>query len=111
MRQKLREAAIVAATLIVALFVLRQSARNPGELSTLDRGILTLISPAQAALSTVARGIGGVAGRYMQLVNVQAENETLRSENGRLQAELVEARRAAAESVRYQRLLGLRDTV
>jgi rod shape-determining protein MreC len=110
-RQKIREAGIIAATLGVALFVLRGSARNPGELSTLDRGILAVISPAQAALSSIARGIGGVAGRYMDLLHVRAENDRLTSENGRLKAELVEAKRAAAESVRYQRLLGLRDAV
>jgi rod shape-determining protein MreC len=110
-RQKIREAGIIAATLGVALFVLRGSARNPGELSTLDRGILAVISPAQAALSSIARGIGGVAGRYMDLLHVRAEYDRLTSENGRLKAELVEAKRAAAESVRYQRLLGLRDAV
>jgi rod shape-determining protein MreC len=111
LRQKLREAAIVTVTLAVALFVLRQSARAPGELSTLDRGILTLITPVQSALSTLARGIGGFAGRYMDLVHVRGENEALRSENSRLRADLFDARRAAAESARYQRLLGLRDTV
>src|SRR3954447_24168261 len=110
-RQRLREAAVGTATLGVALFTLRQSARMPGELSTLDRGILTLITPAQAALSSLARGIGGFAGRYMNLVHVRAENEPLRSDTSRLRAELFDAKRAAAESARYQRLLGLRDTV
>lgn len=101
----------MAVTLAVSLFVLRSSARNPGELSTLDRGILAIISPAQSALSTIARSIGGVAGRYVDLVHVRTENEQLRSDNSRLLAELVEAKRAATESVRYQRLLGLRDAV
>jgi rod shape-determining protein MreC len=111
LRQKIREAAMVAATLAIALLVLRQSARAPGEVSTLDRGILHLITPVQATLSTLARGIGGFAGRYMDLVHVRGENEALRSENSRLRAELFEAKRAAAESLRYQRVLGLRDAV
>jgi rod shape-determining protein MreC len=111
LRQKIREGAVVAATIAVALLILRQSARNPGEVSTLDRGILTVITPAQSALSSVARGIGGFAGRYMDLLHVRAENEALHSENSRLKAELFEAKRAAAESLRFQRLLGLRDSV
>jgi rod shape-determining protein MreC len=108
--KRLREGAVVAVTLILALLALRMSAKYPGELSTLDRGILHVVGPAQAAMSTVARAIGGVAGRYVELTHVRAENEKLRSENGRLRAELMETKRVAAESGRYQRLLGLRDT-
>jgi rod shape-determining protein MreC len=111
LRQTIREGLIVAATLLVSLLVLRQSSRHPGDVSTLDRGILTVITPAQSAMSTVARGIGGFAGRYMDLLHVRAENEALHSENSRLKADLFEARRAAAESVRYQRMLGLRDAI
>ncbi len=110
-RQKIREAAVIVVAMAVSLVALRNSARAPGELSPVDRGILTLIAPAQAALSIVARSIGGAAGRYVDLVHVRAENETLRSENGRLRADLVQAQRAAAETARYQRLLGLRDQV
>ncbi len=110
-RQKLREAAVIVATLIAALVILRGSAKHPGEVSAVDRGILRLISPAQSALSTVARAIGDTAGRYMDLVHVRAENDTLHRENTRLRADLLQTRRAAAESTRLQRLLGLRDSV
>ena len=104
-----RELAVVAVTLIVALIALRVSARNPGELSALDRGILRLVSPGQAAMSYVARAITGVAGRYVELKGVRAENESLHRENRQLRTELMEMRRLAEESGRYQRLLGLRD--
>jgi rod shape-determining protein MreC len=108
--KRVREGAVVAAMLLLALVALRISAKNPGELSTLDRGILVVVAPAQAALSTVARAIGGVAGRYVELTHVRAENDRLRSESARLRAELIESKRVAAESGRYQRLLGLKDT-
>ena len=50
-----------------------------------------------------------MAGRYVELKSVRAENEALRRENRQLRAELIEMRRLAEESGRYQRLLGLRD--
>ena len=108
--KRLREGAMVGVTLVLALVALRISAKNPGELSTLDRGILVVVAPAQAALSTVARAIGGVLGRYAELTHVRTENDRLRSENTRLRAELMQTKRVAAESGRYQQLLGLKDT-
>ena len=40
---------------------------------------------------------------------MRAENDTLVRENSKLRTELIEMRRLAEESGRYQRLLGLRD--
>lgn len=100
----------MAGIILLAVITLRMSAKNPGDLSALDRGILRLVSPAQSAMSYVARGIAGVAGRYVELTHVRGENEQLQRENSRLRAELLEMRRLAQESGRYQRLLGLRDT-
>lgn len=100
---------MVAGTLFFAIVALRMSARNPGELSTLDRGVLRVVSPAQSAMSYVARGIANVAGRFVELARARAENHELAKENARLRAELADARRLADESARYQRLLGLRD--
>ena len=110
-RQKVREVVIVTTAFVLSLFLLRQSARSPEYLSPLDRGILTLVSPIQSTFATLARSIGHVAGRYVDLVHVRAENLSLRNENGRLRAELLESKRGAAESVRFQRLLGLRNAV
>jgi rod shape-determining protein MreC len=110
-RQKIREAVIITAAFVSALFVLRQSARSPEYLSVVDRGILALVTPLQSRMARVARTIGRTVSQYVDLVNVRAENETLRTQNDRLRAELLEAKRGAAESVRFQRLLGLRDAV
>lgn len=110
-RQKVREVVIVTTAFVFSLFLLRQSARSPEYLSPLDRGILTLVSPIQSSFATLARSIGRVAGRYVDLVHVRAQNEQLRVENEHLRAELLEAKRGAAESVRFQRLLGLRNAI
>ena len=94
--------------MLLAIIVMRMSARAPGDLSSLDRGILRIVSPAQAAMSSIARGIGGFAGRYVELdARARGERRAGR-ENARLRAELLEVRRLAEESGRYQRLLGSR---
>src|SRR5438477_10410721 len=94
--RRLREGFFVAGVLLLAIVAMRMSARAPGDLSTLDRGILRIVSPAQAAMSSLARGIGGVAGRYVELPHVRAANEQLSRENARLRAELIEVKRLAA---------------
>jgi rod shape-determining protein MreC len=108
-RKRLREAAVVAGVLLTAIIALRVSAKHPGELSALDRGILRIVSPGQSAMSYLARGITGGYGRYVELKGVRADNEALYRENRQLRTELMEMRRLAEESGRYQRLLGLRD--
>jgi rod shape-determining protein MreC len=108
--KRIREGGVVAAMLLLAIIAMRMSAKSPGELSVLDRGILRIVSPAQSAMSSVARGLSGLVGRYVELTHVRGENEVLRRDNERLRAELLQAQRQAAESGRYQRLLGLRDS-
>src|SRR5581483_50819 len=44
--RRIREGVVVGVTLILAIVAMRMSARAPGDLSTLDRGILHVVSPA-----------------------------------------------------------------
>jgi rod shape-determining protein MreC len=107
--RRLREALTVLAVLILALLMLRQSARHPGDLGPIDRTLVRLLTPLQAALSGLARAGLAFAGRTFDLAQARKENEGLRQENQRLQARLLEARRAADETVRLQKLIGLRE--
>ena len=47
----------MAGTLLLAVITLRMSAKNPGEMSALDRGILRLVSPAQSAMLRPGCGV------------------------------------------------------
>jgi rod shape-determining protein MreC len=110
-RQRLREATVVVAALGLALLMLRQSARTQGALGSVDRLVLKVVAPAQRAATGVARDVRGVGDRYLFLTGVQANNQHLRDENRRLQAELHQARAAATATARLERLLGMREAL
>jgi rod shape-determining protein MreC len=108
-KRRLREATTVLTMLGVALFMLRQSARNPGALGPLDRTVIATFTPVQRSLVGGARGIAGFVQRSFDLARSRAETETLRRENQDLRAQLLQARRAADDAGRLQKLIGLRD--
>jgi len=90
--------------------LLRQSAKAPEYLSPVDRGILLLARPAVAHGARLARSNRSRAGQYVDLVHVRAETRPCANDNNRLRAELLEAKRGAARALRFQRLLGLRNS-
>jgi rod shape-determining protein MreC len=110
-RQKLHEATVVVAALALALLMLRQSARHPGELGPIDRLVLKALGPGQDLLTGGARQLAALRDRYLYLVGVESGNQRLRDENRKLQSELNQARAAANASVRLERLLGLRESL
>lgn len=89
--------------------MVRQSARSPGVLGPIDRTVVALFTPLQRLLVGGARASVGFVQRTFDLARARAETEALRQENQRLQGQLLQARRAADESGRLQRLIGLRD--
>lgn len=73
--------------IIVPALVLRASLQR-GTPSAFDEALLRITSPLQAGVSWVVEGIGGVWGRYVALVDIEAENRELRAENEKLRREL-----------------------
>jgi rod shape-determining protein MreC len=102
---------LVIALLGLALGLVRHSARNPGDIGPVDRALLHVIGPAQAALARAAHGVGHLFVRYLALVNVEGQNRALRQENLNLRTQLADAKRITAEAERLRRLLALRESL
>src|SRR5688572_15030359 len=66
-----------------------------GTPSALDEALLRITAPLQAGVSWIVEGVGGIWGRYVALVDVEAENRELRGENDKLRRELAEMSRRA----------------
>jgi rod shape-determining protein MreC len=80
--------------IIIPVLVLRASLQR-GTPSAFDQALLRITAPLQAGVSWVVEGIGGVWGRYVALVDIEAENRELRAENDKLRRELAAMTRRA----------------
>jgi rod shape-determining protein MreC len=101
----------VVLLLAVPFFFLRGSIKRPEDLNPIDRALMRLAAPLQYAASAFARGISGVIGDYMYLVDVRRDNNTLAYENSRLRAKIRQLESAQADNHRLRRLLAMRDTL
>lgn len=95
----------------VPFFFLRASIRKPEDMTPVDRAIMRIAAPLQYVSAALARGVSGMIGDYVYLVDVKQDNNKLAYENARLRAQLRELKSEKAENVRLRRLLGLRDRI
>jgi rod shape-determining protein MreC len=79
---------------LLPLLVLRASLAR-GTPSGFDQALLRITAPLQAGVSWLVEGVGGIWGRYVALVDVEAENRELRAENEKLRSELATMTRRA----------------
>jgi rod shape-determining protein MreC len=93
-KRKLLDWGATAVLIIVPILVLRASLER-GEPSGLDRTLLRITAPLQAGVSWIVEGIGGLWGRYVAVIDVEAENRELRAENEKLRRELAQMTRKA----------------
>jgi rod shape-determining protein MreC len=109
--KRYRDAAIVVLLLALPFFVLKANMKSPESQSPLDRAILRVSSPVEAAAATIARGLGGVWNDYVYLVDVRKEDERLSYDNARLRERVRSLEQADIENRQLRRLLQLKDSM
>jgi rod shape-determining protein MreC len=93
-RRKLVDWSLTGLLIVLPGLVLRASLAR-GEPSMIDKALLRITAPLEAGVSWIVEGIGGVWGRYVALVDIEAENRELRDENDRLRKQLAAMTRRA----------------
>ena len=109
--RRYRDIVLVVLLLAVPFFFLRASIRRPEEMNAVDRSVMHVAAPLQYFAAAAARGISGVIGDYVYLVDVKADNNKLAYENARLRGKVREITSLQTENHRMRRLLGLRETI
>jgi len=96
------------ALLAVPVLFLQSSLKSDSQLNPLDRVLLRVTAPIQAAVTGVFSGIHRGWRRYVYLVDVETENEKLMRENRELKARLQDARRNLGRMHHLEELLRFR---
>jgi rod shape-determining protein MreC len=107
--KRYRDMVIVVLALAVPFWFLRASMKDPRQATGADRILIEVSTPIQYAAATLARGISGLWGDYVYLVDVKRDNASLVSQNARLRERINELEGLEAENRRLKRLLDLKN--
>lgn len=108
--ERYRNVIICILALVVPFFFLRANLKDPSQLNKVDQVILTLSTPIQWASTATAETVDEIWSGYIYLVDLKEENERLRFELQRLQAENNLYLEMMQEVRRLRQMLGFRDT-
>lgn len=109
--KRYRDTFLVVLLLAVPFFFLRASIRKPEDMTPVDRAIMRVAAPLQYASAALARGVSGMIGDYVYLVDVKEDNNKLAYENARLRSRVSKLKSEQAENIRLRRLLELKQSV
>src|SRR5262249_18887716 len=102
-RRRLVDWSLTGLLVLLPALVLRASLSR-GTPSALDAALLRITAPLQASVSWVVEGVGGLWGRYVAVVDVEAENRELRADNERLRKQLATMTRRAFDAQALEEL-------
>jgi rod shape-determining protein MreC len=94
LKRRLIDWSLSGFVVVVTILVFRANLAR-GTPSGLDEALLRITAPLQAGVSWVVEGMGGIWGRYVALVDIEAENRELRLENDKLRKQLASMSRRA----------------
>ncbi len=108
LRRRLLDWILAGLLIVIPALVLRASlsARSP---SRVDQAVLRVTAPLQAAVTWGANLVGGWWGKYVALINVEAENRELRAENEKLREKLAALSRRAVDIDALEALAALKQ--
>lgn len=107
----IRDAVLVFIAMLVPFFFLKAHVRDPKDWSDLDRAVVRLSSPVQAAAAFLARAVSNMWGDYVYLVDVKSDNARLAFENARLEERVRKLELQEVENRRLRKLMGLRESL
>jgi rod shape-determining protein MreC len=106
--RKIRDIVLCVALLGLPLLFLHANLKSPDKVNPVDRMLLRISAPLQAAVTGAVSGVHRGWKRYVYLVGVEKENERLRQETQAQRVALTAAQRQLGRLKRCQQLLGFR---
>lgn len=102
---------IIAFILLIGIFVLLSpEIKQSPKYNLLERPLLNITGFIQSGITTISQGISSLWHGYVNLINVQKENEMLVEEVKRLRSEVIYLKEKAATGDRLTELLKLGDS-
>ena len=97
---------LIAFILLIGIFVLLSpEIKQSPEYNLLERPFLTITGFVQSGITTISHGISSTWNGYVNLINVQKENEMLAEEVKRLRSEVIYLKEQISTSDRLTELL------
>jgi rod shape-determining protein MreC len=107
-RRRLVDWSMTGLLILLPALVLRASLSR-GTPSALDQALLRITAPLETGVSWLVEGVGGTWSRYVELVDVEAENRELRADNERLRRDLAAMTRRAYDAAALEELAQIRQ--
>jgi rod shape-determining protein MreC len=103
--RRYRRFLIVSVLLLYPLVAFLVTGRRGRETNFVDRAVIAMTAPLQSGLNWIIDGVIGAVDHYVDLRDVQQENDALRLENMQLRAAVQALGEARAENARLKKLL------